>query len=255
MSLQGKRVVITRAAHQVASMVNLLRDTYNAYPILFPCIDIAPPTDKSELDTALHNISDFTWLMLTSRNTVRILAQRIDDLGLSPDFPKIAVVGSSTAELCHELLGVVPDFVPDDFIGSSIASLMTMRNNDNVLLPQSEKVDETLADSLRERGAQVTVITAYENVIGTGGDDVPAMLRSNEIDALTFTSGSTIEGFIKRTKPLDARHLPAACIGPSTAKVANEHGFQHIIVPNTYTVETMLSELDAYFAEHQLERD
>jgi len=54
MSLAGKRVVNTRAAHQAAELDDLLRGR-GAVPVSYPCIAIAPPADPAPLDAALRD--------------------------------------------------------------------------------------------------------------------------------------------------------------------------------------------------------
>ena len=77
---------------------------------------------------------------------------------------------------------------------------------------------------LAARHAEVTVVTAYENVLdGAGADDVRARLTAGTIDAVTFTSSSTVKNFVTA---LGDTPLPpgvaVACIGPSTARTAED---------------------------------
>ncbi len=77
-ALAGKRIVVTRAANQADELDDLLRSR-GAEPLPYPCIAIAPPTDTGPLDAALRDLvaGEFTWLVLTSRNAVVVLAERL----------------------------------------------------------------------------------------------------------------------------------------------------------------------------------
>ncbi|MCX7671089.1 MAG: uroporphyrinogen-III synthase, partial [Anaerolineae bacterium] len=91
--LQGKRIAVTRAAHQAGELDDLLRRR-GAEPLPYPCIAIAPPADTGPLDAALRELAAgaFDWLVLTSRNAVDVLADRLAALGLSlPAAPRIAL--------------------------------------------------------------------------------------------------------------------------------------------------------------------
>lgn len=246
MSLWGKRVVVTRATHQAEGLANLLRE-YGAIPIMFPCIAIAPPADTTELVSALHKLASFDWLVLTSKNTVRILKQQIEALEIEPNFQKVAAVGQATAALFTKEFGVPVDFVPDEQTAHALCKSLHLKNNEQIFLPQSALANESFAEGLRERGAAVTVLDAYRNVIGSGGENVSLLLERHLLDAITFTSGSTVENFAIRLAPQTALHIPAACIGSSTANSALQHDYQHIIMPDHYTLNDMLRQLDFYF--------
>jgi uroporphyrinogen-III synthase len=63
------------------------------------------------------------------------------------------------------------------------------------------------------------------------------------VDALTFTSPSTVENFVELVlrAGLDPLRLPGdpqiACIGPITQKAAEEAGFVDVLVAEEYTSE------------------
>ncbi len=54
--------------------------------------------------------------------------------------------------------------------------------------------------------------------------------------------------FVERIKPLTAYNVPAACIGISTAKLAEKFDFKNVILPEQFTLKDMMSELEKYFA-------
>lgn len=244
MSLAGKQIVVTRAPHQAQELGDVLRKR-GATPVLYPCIDIAPPDDVAPLDAALRNLSAYEWLILTSINTVHALQQRVTVLELDINFAaiKVAAVGPKTAQAAQDLLSVEVAEMPEDYKAESLAGVLAVRELTEVLLPQSSRARDTLANILESAGANVTQVVAYENVMGKGCDNVSALLERGAIDALTFTSSSTVENFLKRVEPHDPTALPAACIGPVTADTARDCGFQQVIVPQNYTLEQMVAAL------------
>ena len=255
MSLKDKKIVVTRAPHQAAKLVKMLRDR-DAVPLIYPCIDIAPPEDTSELDGALRNLKAYEWLLLTSSNTVLALYRRMGALQVQVDWTKlkVAAVGSSTASSVEALFGTKADFIPEEQTGVVLAETLPFHEQMRVFLPQSDIAKMDTAEMLRSRGVDVTVVSAYENIIGQGGEDIPLRLSENRVDAITFTSGSTVEGFVQRIAPMTAYDLPAACIGTSTAEVAESHGFKTIIVPEQFKLPDMLEALEEHFANYpQLE--
>lgn len=247
--LVGKCIVITRASHQAFALETLLRQQ-QAIPILYPCIAIAPPVDTTQLDTRLINLESFDWLILTSTNTVHALKERLNTLDLHPDWSQfnIAVVGNKTADAFRTQFHHQPNFTPDTFTAKSLAQTLPIDKNDRIFVPQSALADYTIMEILQIRGAEVICVTAYETVIGIGGEDVPAMLQQGEIDGLTFTSSSTVENFVQRIDPLPLPDIPALCIGSSTADTATRIGFNPIIVPDSdYTLRGMIDALVGYY--------
>lgn len=230
MSLEGKRIVVSRAAHQAASLMGLLQHK-GAIPLLYPCIAIMPR--KLEVDSR-----DYDWLIITSSNTAFALKGK--------DFAqtKIAAVGEASAQAVQEYLGQSVTFIAEIHTGEALAQSLPIQAGERLLLPQSALAPDSLSQALRERGAIVDTAIAYDNYIGEGGADIPNML--DRIDALTFTSGSTVENFIKRIQPKTAFHIPAAVIGNSTATSAQVHGFA-TIVPNEFTIEAMVEALEQFW--------
>lgn len=248
MSLVNKRIVVTRAAQQTESLVKLLQG-YGAIPLVYPCLDIRILPEQQLLDAALRNLKAYDWLIFTSINAVLAIKNRLEALDLSPDWRhlRIAAVGTSTSGAIEDYLGARVEMLPDEQSAAGLSQAITIENGMRVLLPQSTLSRPDLENALRQAGADVNAIDTYENVIGTGGEDVPAMLRAKLVDALTFASPSAVSNFIKRISPERAFDLPAACIGPSTAETAYSYGFMTIITPSDYSIEAMLERLDLYF--------
>lgn len=248
-ALAGKRIIITRAIHQAAVLDNLLRQ-HHAIPVLYPCIAIIPPSDSTALDDCLHNLVAFDWLILTSTNAVFALDNRLRALNIQLNCTKmkIAVVGSKTAQVFYDTFGLQPDFIPTEFTGEALATTLPIEADQHIFLPQSALANDALSNTLKKRGAQVISVVAYETTIGTGGADVPQMLRDHQIDAITFTSPSSVHNFMQRVQPLKPFDIDVVCIGSTTAKTASDIGFTNPLVPLDYTLEQMVNRLQNHYA-------
>src|SRR5271170_3308505 len=112
--LAGKRIVVTRTRSQASSLVAALREL-GAEVIELPTIEIVPLESYEALDEALLNIVRYQWLIVTSVNTVKVLAQRLAVLELDSaifcGLRKVAL-GSAPAGAMQEL-GIVVDVVPE----------------------------------------------------------------------------------------------------------------------------------------------
>lgn len=255
--LAGKRVVITRAAHQADELADLLEQR-GALPVLYPCIAIAPPEDTAALDMALEAVGrgDFEWLVLTSANTVSRLAEHLDVSTFQrPSFAglQVAAVGAATAEAAEKMLGVTVNVLPEAFRAEALSRAINPADGARILLPQADVAPPDLAEALTQRGARVTTVTAYHTVVGTGGADIPALLAKGEIDAITFASPSAVSNFMWRlveeggsTQALGRTTI--ACIGPTTLKKAVECGLSKPIVPSQSTLEQLVLRLEEHFS-------
>ncbi len=254
--LHDKRIVNTRAPHQAADLDALLR-ARGAEPIAYPCIDVAPPEEAAPLDEALRAAAEgrFDWLVLTSENAVIALERRLSSLGIDPQTlstARIAAVGPKTAESITERLGLAVELVPDEHVAEALAAALVEAGGDRVLLPQSQIAREVLANDLRAARFEVTAPVAYRTVRGSGGADVPALLKEKAVDAVIFTSASTAHHFVDRLEAEggsldDLAGVCLACIGPVTAAAVRNHGLTPTVVPTTYTLEGILDAMADYY--------
>jgi uroporphyrinogen-III synthase len=90
--------------------------------------------------------------------------------------------------------------------------------------------------------------------LGKGGADVPRMLRDREIDAITFTSGSTAENFMvrfnnERGDPVSLEGVCIAVIGPITAAAVRDASLPIHVMPSRHTLDGMIAALSKYFSK------
>lgn len=247
--MQGKRIVVTRAAHQAEVLADLLRER-GAVPLLYPAIAIQPPQDTTALDNALRQAASggFDWLVLTSANTVEVLRQRCETLSRSLAKIPAAAVGPATAAAARSALGVDVRIVPDEHVTEALVKALGDVSGRRILLPQANLAQDSLHDQLAQAGADVMVVSAYQTVMGQGGVDLPALLRSGQVDAVTFTSASTVTNCLARLRaeggdPALLAYVVVACIGPITARTAEAAGLGPVLVPEDYTLAGLVSAL------------
>lgn len=249
LSLSGRRIVITRPPHKAADFAARLRDL-GAEPVLLPTIRIQPPGDPAPLDDALRHLDRYDWMILTSANAVIHLWARLETLGLDPArlvWPDIAVIGPATAQALEER-GVNPALVPSEHVAEALFAALCDRvrlPGARILLPQGNLARPLLADRLREAGAEVHAVVAYETVRPVGD----AVALPAPVDAVTFTSSSTVQNFVDLfDDPLAAIGGAAvACIGPVTAAAARDRGLPVHAVADPYTIDGLIDVLCRLF--------
>ncbi|OFW10292.1 MAG: uroporphyrinogen-III C-methyltransferase [Acidobacteria bacterium RIFCSPLOWO2_02_FULL_67_36] len=259
--LFGRRIVVTRSREQAGEFVEMLEER-GAEAIMAPAIRIAPPEDGVPLDAACAEASTYDWIVFTSANGVdhfmsRLLASHdVRDLkGV-----RICTVGPSTAARVQRF-GIRVDLTPAEFRAESIVDAlgkMEELNGRRILLPRADIARDVLADALREAGADVTDVTAYRTVEGPGeresDQDLYRMLLDRQIDAVTFTSASTVRNFVNiigREQAADLlRSTVVASIGPVTAEAAQQLDIATTVMPARYTIPDLVDALVEHFTRN-----
>jgi uroporphyrinogen III methyltransferase/synthase len=256
--LLGRRVVVTRPRQQAGELAAALEDA-GAEVVLFPTIAIVPAPDPIALDRAVAAAGTYDWIVFTSTNGVRVFFDRLAALGRDVRElagARIAAIGPETAAELERRL-VRPAVVPAEYRAEGLLAALddaALRGR-RVLLPRARGAREILPDELRARGALVDEVIAYATVPPADADvdGLRAALTAGEIDAITFTSSSTVRNFAAligapalADLATTARPL-VACIGPVTADTAREVGLRVDVVPDRYTAAALADAIVARF--------
>ena len=257
--LFGRRIVVTRSREQAGELIEMLEDR-GAEAIAAPTIRIAPPEDVEAVDRACAQASTYDWIVFTSANGVDYFLKRLLTIGDVRDLKgvKICTIGPSTASRLHRY-GIRVDLMPEEYRAEAVIEALTKNgalDGMRVLLPRADIARELLAEELRAAGADVTEVATYRTVLGgadrDGDYDVYRMLLDREIDAVTFTSASTVRNFATIFGAEQAADLlrttVVACIGPVTAEAAQQLDIATTVMPSRYTIPDLVDALVAHFA-------
>src|SRR5438552_9324629 len=240
MELNGKTVLITRAASQAAELRTRLEDL-GARVIECPTIQIVPPQTWKPVDESIRRLNTYQWLLFTSANAVE---QFMDRMGQRRPTIPIAVVGSATAAKLAEWQ-LKPSLVPTEVRAEGLLSAFPENLvGTRILFPRAEVAREMLPDELRRRGATVDSVVVYRTVKALFGN-IGEIVASERVDCIVFTSPSTI--------PEDLHGLPTgtalAVIGPVTREAAQLLGLKPDIVPVEFTVPGLVEAIKKHFTE------
>lgn len=178
---------------------------------------IAVPTVLTrQVEVDWPALDRFDWVVLTS-------AAGVAALPATPAGPRWAAVGHATARALRARGGRV-DLTPAESNGAALGRALPDIDGERVLLVRASLADPELPVTLRERGADVSEVVAYETVEGPDESRVELMaaLSEPELAAVVFASGSAVRGFTKLGGTPD---LPAITIGPRTSAEARDSGF------------------------------
>ncbi len=249
--LFGKRVLITRPAQQAHEFARALH-ARGVEPILASTIAIVPPDAPLLAHRAIDELASYTWIVFTSQNGVDAFFDRLDGLGADARYlgaVKVAAIGSRTAERLRER-GVRADLVPEAFVSEEIARALieATREGDRLLIYRAQEARDVLPRMLEEADRKPHVVAAYKTIVDVDPQFAQKVARS---DVLTFTSASTVRGYVELLGGAQAardaaRNKLIACIGPVTAEAAEEYGLHVDVVAGVFTTEGLLDALEAH---------
>lgn len=243
--LFGKRVLVTRPAHQADDFAVALWEA-GAEPIVAPTIAVGPPDDPALARDAVARVREYDWVAFTSRNGVDAFFDALTELGRDARAfgdVRIAAIGPKTAGALARR-GIRVDLIPSEFVNEAVAAELLARTSsgDRVLVFRAQEAREVLPDTLRAHGRTVDVVAAYRTRFV---DDPGLRAKAECVDIVTFTSASTVAGFAHNVH--DAPGLLAgktvAAIGPVTAAAAREAGIRVDVVAAEFTVDGLLAAL------------
>lgn len=255
--LFGRKVLVTRSREQ-ASVLSAAIEALGGEPLEFPLIKITEPDDFAPLDRAIEEISAFKWIIFTSAGGVEAFFKRLfrhhkDARALHG--AGLCAIGPKTKESL-EAYGLFVDYLPEEYRAEEIAEGLRGKINpgDRVLLPRADIARKVLPLALREMGALVTEVDAYKTVMASGdGAGLLKMLRSGEINIITFTSSSTVRNFAGMLATPDLqgllRGVTVACIGPVTADTAREMGITVDVSAKEYTIDGLVAAILEHFGQ------
>jgi uroporphyrinogen III methyltransferase / synthase len=244
--LAGRTVVVTRPRAQAAALLERL-EALGAQVVAFPAIRVVAPEDPGPLARAVRAVRSYDWVVLTSANGVErfmeALGQAGEDAGALACV-RTACVGPATAAALARH-GVQADVVPERFVAEGLDE--ALRSYDlagaRVLLPVAADARDVLPVALRARGAVVDQVTAYRSVPNReGAAAVRALLDADRIDAITFTSPSTVHSFLAAVGADTGRAL-IAVIGPVTAAAARSAGWPVAVEAEEHTTPGLVQAL------------
>jgi uroporphyrinogen III methyltransferase/synthase len=257
-SLKRKRVVVTRAAEQSESLVQVLREA-GAVPVVLPMVAIGPPDDLSGLDEAIRNFPNCGWLFLTSQNALRAIQNRCQslriDLVQALAGARIAAVGPATAEAI-EGAGLRVAHLASRHHGVALAEeLAEQVKGRYVLLPRSDRANPELVETLKRFGAQVTEVVAYRTISPSSSDLVALDTLAREgADAVLFFSPSAVhhlQELLGNEKFLElSQRAIFAAIGPVTRDALLAARIERVVMARDTTVPAVLEALAHSFSEH-----
>jgi uroporphyrinogen-III synthase len=241
--LADRTILVTRPVDRSGRLVNIL-DQMGARVIAAPAIELRP-VRSAALTRALRDLAagDFAWIVLTSPATVRMLHERLE--GPADVRADVAAIGEGTAAAFERWTRRGPKLLPATFTVDGLARAFP-RGDGRVLCARADIAPDGLEDQLERKGWSPTRVDAYRTVFPkTLPKAARAALAAGEVDAITFTSASTVRGFRQALGDGGVAGKPkVVCIGPVTARQARDAGMPVHAVADPHTTDGLIAALE-----------
>lgn len=257
--LGGRQFLLTRPRQNMSALAGKLR-SLGAQVIEMPAICTETIRPNERLKEALVRFSAAGgegWLVFTSPVGVEEFWGQLRENGTdiraifcSRTEVRTAAIGSATAKALLKY-GIFADLVPEEYYAGGLGDALahTAASGAHVLIARAEKGSEDLIPPLMQAGLTVEDIPLYRTVYEVNPvlrEEVKRMLADGEIDAVTFTSASTVRGFAAAMGEMDYGRVQAVCIGRQTAHAAKSLGVQ-VEISGRASVDSMVEKIQELF--------
>lgn len=253
-TLIDKIIISTRPLNEDDSIKDYLLEK-GATVLDFPMIKIFPVTLTDEIRNIFQHVSDYQWIVFTSKNGVKYFFEFLNELEINFDVLssiKIAVVGKKTA------VEVVKYYRQPDLIsaGNNSADLAyelaeVLKSTDKVLLALAELAN----NKLEERITNLCIVNRFNVYLTEDEDlvsaDIIERIKNDEYHIIIFTSPSGFRHFSKIMieKNITAK-IRAACIGTTTEDEMLKNNCKPLLVSSRSEGESFARQLEHYLIKN-----
>jgi len=234
-SLKNIGVLVTRPAHQAHSLISHI-EVHGGHAIVLPTIEIET-IDSEALHAVVDRLPEFDIAIFISVNAVEQGLARIKTLNQPlPDKLTLACVGPASARAL-ESEGHHVDVMPaEKFDSESLLAEAALQqvSGKRVVIFRGVGGRELLAETLRERGAEVDYAECYRRVQPqTDTHAVEQEWSNGKIDLVVVTSGEGLQNLFNmlsnKGKQLLA-HTPIITVSERTLLAAQVLGLEDVMV-------------------------
>lgn len=251
--LYGRRVAVTESRKGAGELHRLLRER-GADVFEFPTLEIDAIDDPDPFD----GVAQFDWIILTSRNAVDALFERMKDHGLDArdlHGVRLCAVGAGTVDAVADRflrVDLQPDRPDATTVLNSLKEACGAIEGQKFLLPRSDIAPSALPRALRDHGASVTELRAYRTAVPQDADTLAAALVAYDPHYVTFTSAAAARNFhsilgadgVARI----SRGTIFAAMGPIATAAAAELAMNVQIEPEAHRTSTLVEAIVAWDA-------
>lgn len=239
--LGGRQILVTRPRKQGRTFVKNLR-SLGAQVVEFPAIRtqlLSGEKERERIRNAFGRIirdieEKSVWLVFTSAVGVNAFFEFLETEKMDVRLfwrAQFAAIGSVTGDAL-EKRGIRPDLIPKVYEAGELGKALAGKcvGKELVVAFRAKEASQELFPPVRNTGAECLDIPVYETISGADEcwkERIALQIEEGKIDYVTFTSASTVRGFVKTMKEaVDLRQIHALCIGRKTQEEARSFGMR-----------------------------
>lgn len=228
--LHNKKILVTRGSHQQMSMVEGI-ERLGGEAVCKPMLKIEYANDPCDLQ-------GMKWVLFNSPNGVHGFFSNIKDIRSIAEL-KFGVVGDKTREAL-ESYRIQPDAMPKEYMsGKLIEDVIEKSKEEEGILVCTSQLSPLWKTNLEEKyGRKISLFKSHDT-LGVGYEEGELDQILNDIDIITFLSGSAVDEFFKQVKT-DVSHIQFASIGPQTSEAIKKYYQPIAYEAKDYSVEGIL---------------
>ncbi|MFC1541943.1 uroporphyrinogen-III C-methyltransferase [Candidatus Latescibacterota bacterium] len=226
--LAGLRVGVTRPLAQSKSFSEELY-SLGAMPVLMPTIETIDTIENQDVAYAMDKLDSYNNIIFSSTNGVDSFFRALKSRGKDSRTlagKKIAAIGPVTGDVLSGY-GITADMTAETFVAEGMLDIILSAGSvegQKFLLVRSDIGRDTLLKGLESAGGIVDHAAFYSTRTAELRPYVIKMIENDEIDVVTFTSSSTVDGFFSHISADSlGANIKIASIGPQTSLAIKRH--------------------------------
>lgn len=246
--MNGVKIVVTRSSNRISKFSDKLEEL-GASVIPMPTIKFEQ-INRDLLIAHLEEIKQYDGIIFSSSVAIDYFFQTLADLGKDSRYLAgldIVVSGGETAKNLAKY-GIKADSIPQVYSKEGLLTLFSedKAKNFKYLLPQSLSSDNSWLPKL-QKYVNPVIVDCYKTI--TDRDSYWDLDQVTSASYITFTSSSTVKGFIdliniKGLSLLDIiKGKKIVSIGPATKKTLEENKIKVDLIPPTSTIQAMVDSI------------
>ncbi|VAX13857.1 Uroporphyrinogen-III synthase [hydrothermal vent metagenome] len=226
-TLQGLKVMITRPEHQAGTLQQLVTQA-GGVPFVYPLLSIQPATELQSLASILNHLDHYQLAIFVSPNAVMFGMELIHAHGGLPLDMRTATVGQGSAQMFRQLSGFDVDYCPEtDFSSEGLLALPALQAvcGQRILIFRGQSGRGKLAESLRERGAQVHYMPVYQRQPAKcDARQLGDAIQQKKIDIISLTSSDALDHLFSLVEKERLTAMPFVVINSRLARCLQDQG-------------------------------
>lgn len=251
--LKQAKILVTRPAHQAEKLCRLI-EANNGKSICLPTIEIVPLIlEKFEIEQAFKNTD---WFVFTSTNAVGCYCSLLDNVKMQRLKTKSCLaIGQATAKALISA-GFNVDLTPSDGYNSeALLDLLALRDvsKKTILIIRGENGRETLAQTLKKRGAKVSYQNVYKREIPEMDcTEISQLISQKQLNFITITSGEAVQNLVKMLPQMQhdlLKKIPLIAVSERIQTIAKNLGFENIALAQMPSDDAILKTITTIINE------